>query len=63
MSVIRHQTPSKNIDAEAIQFFGHEIEIGSSITIGLEEDNASHSLLRDVMRITRSYNPGNSRHV
>jgi len=63
MSVIRHQTPSKNIDAEAIQFFGHEIEVGSSITIGLENGNGSHAPLRDVMRITRRYNPGNSRHA
>jgi hypothetical protein len=63
MSVIRHQTPSKNIDAEAIQFFGHEIEVGSSITIGLENGNGSHAPLRDVMRITRRYNPGNSRQL
>ena len=65
MSVIRHQLPSENIDAEAVQLFvfGHKIEVGSSITIGLENRNGSHAPLRDVMRITRRYNPGNSRHA
>jgi hypothetical protein len=63
MSVIRHQTPSKNIDAKAVQLFGHKIEVGSSITIGLENRNGSYTPLRDVMRIARSYHPGNSRHA
>ena len=61
--MIRHQTPSKNIDAEAVQFFGHKIEVGSSITVGVENRNGSHAPLRDMMWITRSYNPGNSRHA
>jgi len=63
MSVVRHQTPSKNIDAKAVQLLGHKIEVGSSITIGLENGNGSYAPLRDVMRITRSYNPGYSRHA
>ena len=63
MSVIRHQTPSENIDAEAVQFFGYKIQVGYSITIGLENRNGSHAPLRDLMPITRRYNPGNSRNV
>ena len=63
MSVIRHQTPSKNIAAEAVQFFGHKIQVESSITIDLENRNGSRALLRDVMRITKRYNPGYSRHA
>ena len=35
----------------------------SSITIGLENRNGSHAPLHDVMRMSRSYNPGNSRHA
>jgi hypothetical protein len=63
MSVIRHQTPSKNINAEAVQFFGHKIQVENSLTIGLENRSGSHAPLRDVMRITRRCNPGNSRHA
>jgi hypothetical protein len=28
MRVIRHQTPHENVDAEAIQFLDHKIEVG-----------------------------------
>jgi hypothetical protein len=43
VSVIRHQTPSKNQDAEAVQFFGHKLQVESSISIGLENRNGSHA--------------------
>jgi hypothetical protein len=62
MGVIRHQTPRNNLDAEAVQFFGHEIEVGASIAIRMENGNRSHAPLRDVMRITRRYNSGDSCH-
>ena len=43
MSMVRQQTPSKNVDAKAVQLFGHKIEVGSSITIGLENRNESYT--------------------
>ncbi len=63
MIVIRHQTPSKKIDAEAVQFSGPKIQVRYSPTICLENRNGSHAPLRDVMRVTRRYNLGNSRHA
>ena len=63
MSVIRHQTPRENVDAEAVQFLGHEIEVGPSIAVSLEDGNGSYAPLRDVMRIPRRYDSGNTRHA
>lgn len=37
MGVIRHQTPCENVDPEAVQLFGHEIEVRLSIAVSLED--------------------------
>ena len=63
MSVIRHQTPRENVDAEAVQFLGRDIEVGASIIYGLENGNGSYAALSDVMQITGRYNPGNASHA
>jgi hypothetical protein len=63
LGVIRHQIPRENSDADAIQLFGHEIEVCPSIAVSLENGNRPHAMLRNVMRVTKRYNPGNSRHV
>jgi hypothetical protein len=63
MRVIRHQTPSENLNSKTPQLFGHEIEIGYSIAFGLEDGDRSYTPLGDVMRITRRYNSRNTRHV
>ena len=59
--MIRHQTLCENIDAEAVQFFGHKIEVRFSIAVSLEDRNRSYTSLRDVMRILRNYHSGNTR--
>ena len=50
-------------DTKAVQFFGHEIEVSSSITIVLENGNGLHAPLSEMMRITKCYKSGNSRPV
>jgi hypothetical protein len=54
-------TPCKEIGTKPVQLFGHKIEVGSWITVGVENGNGSYAPLHDMMRIARSYNPGNSR--
>ena len=63
MCVIRHQTPRENVDPEAVQLFGHEIEVRPSITVSLEDGYVSYTTLRDVMGISGSCHSGNSRHA
>jgi len=61
MCVIRHQTPRENVDPEAVQLFGHEIEVRPSIAVRLEDGDGSYTTLSDVMGISGSYHSGNSR--
>jgi hypothetical protein len=63
MCVIRHQTPRENVDPEAVQLFGHEIEVRLSIAVSLEDGYRSYTTLSDVMGISGSYHSGNSRHA
>jgi hypothetical protein len=63
MGMIRHQTPSYHLDTKAVQFIRHEIEVGLSITISLEDGNGSYATLSDVMRIPGRHNSGNTRHT
>jgi hypothetical protein len=63
MGMIRHQTPRENIDAKAVQLFGHEIEVGPSIAVSLENGYGSYTTLRHVMWIPRCYHSGNAPHA
>ena len=49
MSMVRHQTPRKNVDVEAVQFLRHEIEVRLAIAISLENGNGSYTALSDMM--------------
>jgi hypothetical protein len=62
MSVIRHQTPSENLDTKAVQLFRYELEIGPSIAVSLKDGNGSHAPLCDVMRMPTRYSR-NTRHA
>lgn len=37
MRMIRHQALSENVDAKAVQLFSHEIQLGPSIGVSLED--------------------------
>jgi hypothetical protein len=37
MRVIRHQTPSQNLDTEPMHLLGHDIEVCSAIPVGAED--------------------------
>ena len=56
-------TPRENVDPEAVQLFGHEIEVRPSIAVSSEDGYGSYTALSDVMGISGSDHSGNSRHA